>query len=383
MEKVKNDTLVEPIMAESGGNQDADFQGFMDELERHRGERHVIVLQDYPDPDAISSALAHRMLASTFDIQTDILYAEKISHPQNVAMVRLLEIDLKHYDDSTDLGSYDGAVFIDNQGTTAQRIVADLESEKIPQLMVIDHHDPQDRLQPEFSVIHNVGAVSSLYVGFLTHEHSPITLERSNRQHILLATALMLGIITDTKHFVTAKTEDFEAAKVLSQFRDPELLEQILTQSRSKETMKVILEALANRIVAENFSIAGVGYLRSEDRDAIAEAADFLVSEENVHTAIIYGIVGDNKSEAVIGSLRTTKLTMKPDEFIKDVFGKSQSGEYYGGGKAQAGGFEIPVGFLSGDEQGKYGELKWKVYDAQVKQRLFQKLGIEEEVSTT
>jgi nanoRNase/pAp phosphatase (c-di-AMP/oligoRNAs hydrolase) len=199
----------------------------------------------------------------------------------------------------------------------------------------------------------------------------------------LLATALMLGIITDTKHFVTAKADDFEAAKVLSQFRDPELLEQILTQSRSKETMKVIHEALANRIVAENFSIAGVGYLRSEDRDAIAEAADFLVSEENVHTAIIYGIVGDNKSEAVIGSLRTTKLTMKPDEFIKDVFGKSQSGEYYGGGKAQAGGFEIPVGFLSGDEQGKYGELKWKVYDAQVKQRLFQKLGIEEEVSTT
>jgi nanoRNase/pAp phosphatase (c-di-AMP/oligoRNAs hydrolase) len=383
VEKTKNDTLVEPILAQSSGNQDADFQGLMAEMDHHRGEHHVIVLQDYPDPDAISSALAHRMLASTFDIQTDILYAEKISHPQNVAMVRLLEIDLKHYDDSIDLGRYDGAVFIDNQGTTAQRIVADLESAKIPQLMVIDHHDLQDRLQPEFSVIHNVGAVSSLYVGFLAHEQSPITLERSNRQHILLATALMLGIITDTKHFVTAKADDFEAAKVLSQFRDPELLEQILTQSRSKETMKVIHEALANRIVAENFSIAGVGYLRSEDRDAIAEAADFLVSEENVHTAIIYGIVGDNQSEAVIGSLRTTKLTLKPDEFIKDVFGKNQNGEYFGGGKAQEGGFEIPVGFLSGDEQGKYGELKWRVYDAQVKQRLFQKLGIEEELSTT
>src|SRR5206468_1605401 len=29
-------------------------------LEAHRGERHIIVLQNYPDPDAISSAFAHQ-----------------------------------------------------------------------------------------------------------------------------------------------------------------------------------------------------------------------------------------------------------------------------------------------------------------------------------
>jgi nanoRNase/pAp phosphatase (c-di-AMP/oligoRNAs hydrolase) len=191
----------------------------------------------------------------------------------------------------------------------------------------------------------------------------------------------MLGIITDTKHFVSAKEEDFEAAKKLSQYRDSDLLEEILSQSRSKETMKVIHEALANRVVAENYSIAGVGYLRSEDRDAIAQAADFLVSEENVHTAIIYGIVKDEQGvEAVTGSLRTTKLTLKPDGFLKEVFGKTEKGDYFGGGKMESGGFEIPVGFLAGDENGKYGELKWKVFDTQIKQRLFEKIGIEEEL---
>ena len=28
-------------------------------LNAHRGERHIVALQDYPDPDAISAALAY------------------------------------------------------------------------------------------------------------------------------------------------------------------------------------------------------------------------------------------------------------------------------------------------------------------------------------
>jgi nanoRNase/pAp phosphatase (c-di-AMP/oligoRNAs hydrolase) len=358
------------------------FSALKQVLERHRGEKHVIVLQDYPDPDAISSAYAHQVLSSNFEIQTEILYADKISHPQNVAMVRLLELHLQRYDPSTmDLGQFDGAVFIDNQGTTAQDILVDLEEKGVPTVIVIDHHNQQKRLKPEFSEIRKVGAVGTIYVEYLTHEDSPVSFDRSNKKSVFLATALMLGIITDTKHFITANDDDFEAAKFLSKHRDSELLEQILSQSRSKETMKVIHEALANRIVAENYSIAGVGYLRSEDRDAIAQAADFLVSEENVHTAIIYGIVkNESGEESVIGSLRTTKLTLKPDEFLKDVFGKTEGGDYFGGGKTEAGGFAIPVGFLTGDEGGEYSELKWKVYDTQIKQKLFEKLGIDQDL---
>ena len=37
-------------------------------LERHRGERHIVALQDYPDPDAMSAALAYQMIAERFDI---------------------------------------------------------------------------------------------------------------------------------------------------------------------------------------------------------------------------------------------------------------------------------------------------------------------------
>src|SRR4029079_8886318 len=68
-------------------------------LEQHRGERHVIALQDYPDPDAISAALAYQMIAERFDIHADILYEGAISHQENLALVRLLDIDLVRYSD--------------------------------------------------------------------------------------------------------------------------------------------------------------------------------------------------------------------------------------------------------------------------------------------
>jgi len=98
-----------------------------------------------------------------------------------------------------------------------------------------------------------------------------------------------------------------------------------------------------------------------------SQAADFLVTEENVHTAVVYGIVHDEDEEleVVIGSLRTTKLTLDPDEFIKEAFG--QIGQrFFGGGRTGAGGFEIPMGFLSGSMR-ILPTPKWEVFDAQIK----------------
>ncbi|MFN2166367.1 MAG: bifunctional oligoribonuclease/PAP phosphatase NrnA, partial [Anaerolineae bacterium] len=112
---------------------------------------------------------------------------------------------------------------------------------------------------------------------------------------------------------------------------------------------------------------------------AIPQATDFLVSEENVHTAIVYGVVtaGDrNSEEKLVGSLRTTKITMDPDEFIKEAFGTNASGAYFGGGKVSAGGFEVPLGFLAGDSGPDYQDLKWQVYDMQIKQKIFAKIGV-------
>ncbi|MEP7198241.1 MAG: bifunctional oligoribonuclease/PAP phosphatase NrnA, partial [Chloroflexota bacterium] len=345
-------------------------------LAAHRGERHAIVLQDFPDPDAISSAFAHRLISTGFNVEAHILYNGRISHQQNLALVKLLGIDLLRHQPSVDLSQYAGAVFVDNQGTTCTEIVQALETAKVPALLVVDHHALQERLKPEFSDIRRYGATATIYADYL--EHGLLELDKSRKEHVLVATALMHGIITDTGGFTHAEAEDFHAASMLSRFRDAELLQQIMTQARTKQVMEIIRRALGDRVVVESYSITGVGYLRAEDRDTIPQVADFLLTEENVHTAIVYGIVKTNdQAEKLVGSLRTLKITLDPDEFIKEVFGRDEAGRFFGGGKLLAGGFEIPVGFLSGGHNDEYRNLKWQLYDNQIRQKIFAKIGVE------
>jgi hypothetical protein len=43
-----------------------------------------------------------------------------------------------------------------------------------------------------------------------------------------------------------------------------------------------------------------------------------------------------------------------------------------------AGGFEIPLGFLSGSQSDEFREMKWQTFDNQVKHKLLTRLGVEE-----
>ncbi|MBW4614787.1 MAG: bifunctional oligoribonuclease/PAP phosphatase NrnA [Desmonostoc vinosum HA7617-LM4] len=341
----------------------------------HRHERQLLILQDFPDPDALSSAWAYQLIAQQYDIKCEIIYAGTLSHQENIALVKLTNLPVQRWTlqnlKSKDLSSYQGFVLIDNQGTTSQLLSA-IQQAGIPLVALIDHHSLQGELKAEFvDVRPYVRATATIFTQYL--QTGLLTLDSSISQHVKCATALMHGLRSDTNRLMQAQEEDFMAAAYLSRFYDAQLLNAILQANRSKRVMDVIERSLKNRIVQNNFSIAGVGYLRYDDRDAIPQAADFLVTEENVHTAVVYGIVHDEDEELeiVIGSLRTTKLTLDPDEFIKEAFGQDSTGRFFGGGRTSAGGFEIPMGFLSGsNENSAYAKMKWEVFDSQIKQKL-------------
>lgn len=344
-------------------------------LEGHSGNRHLVVLHEYPDPDAIASGYAHRQISVKFDIEVDILYTGEISHQQNLALVRALDYDFIKYEESMDLTPYSGAVLVDHQGSTVSQIIDRLEEDQVPLLIIVDHHEQQEHAKASFEDIRKTGSTSTIYSQYLQAMN---WLEQDQKEHVLSSTALMHGILTDTGGFIQASEEDFHAAAYLSKYHDAQLLNLIMNQTRSKHVMEIIQHALGNRVLVESFSMAGLGYLRAEDRDAIPEVADFLLTEDNVHTAIAYGIVKDDmNNETLVGSMRTSKFTINPDEFIKDVFGTDFNGKFFGGGKISAGGFSIPVGFLSGAHHDHYEEIKWQVYDEQIKHKVLNKIGID------
>lgn len=346
-------------------------------LDSHRGERHIIALQNFPDPDAISSAMAHQLIAHQFGIESDIVYDGIISHQENVAMVRLLDIDLIAYHEKMDLSIYKHSIFIDNQGTTTT-LTSKLREIGVKPLVIVDHHERQGIIEAVFTDIRKIGATATIYTQYLKEQL--LVLDKSNLQHVRLATALVHGLRSETNGLIRAKEKDLQAAGFLSNYIDHSLLSEILNVKRSHRTIDIIKIALETRIIKHNFSIAGVGFLRYEDRDAIPQAADFLLTEENIHTAVVYGIVGkDTDREIIVGSLRTSKMTLNPDTFLKNAFGKNWQGNYYGGGKYEAGGFEIPIDFLSGTYEDDFMKMKWKVYDAQIKRHIFEEIGVKED----
>ena len=344
-------------------------------LGKHQGERQIVVIQDFPDPDALSSAWAYKLIAEKYNIDCDIVYGGILSHQENIALVRLTNLPTKRISAESlkkeDLSIYQGAVLIDSQGTNSQ-LYSVVEQAKIPLIAVIDHHQKQKDLDAEFIDLRpQTRATATILTQYI--QQGLLNFNSSNQQHSQCATALMHGLRSDTNCLMQAQQEDFLAAAYLSRFYDPQLLNAVLQSARSCRVMDVIERALRNRIIKNNFSLSGVGYLRYDDRDAIPQAADFLVTEEDIHTAVVYGIVHDeaNDIELVIGSLRTAKITLDPDEFIKLAFGRDLQGRFFGGGRYMAGGFEIPIGFLgSFNDNSNYARLKWEVFDQQVKQKL-------------
>ena len=367
---------------------DTTIQKLRSTLEKHETERQIVVIQDFPDPDALSSAWAYQLIAENYNITTDIVYGGTLSHQENIALVRLTNLPAQRILNNTlqeqDLSVYQGCVLIDSQGTNSQ-LYRVIEQAEIPLVVVIDHHSKQKDLKAEFIDLRpQTRATATILTQYI--REGMLEFDSSNDTHVKCATALMHGLRSDTNCLMQAREEDFLSAAYLSRFYDSQLLNAVLQSARSRRVMDVIERALRNRIIKNNFSISGVGYLRYDDRDAIPQAADFLVTEEDIHTAVVYGIVHDEDEdiELVIGSLRTAKLTLDPDEFIKETFGKDAQGRFFGGGRYMAGGFEIPIGFLSGfNDNSDYAKLKWEVFDTQIKQKLLRLVQPEDKVIST
>jgi nanoRNase/pAp phosphatase (c-di-AMP/oligoRNAs hydrolase) len=352
-----------------------------DLLESRRGERHIVAIQDFPDPDAISSAMAYREMVRRFDIGVDIVYDGQISHPENLALVNLLEIELIAFANKLALGEYDAAVFVDNQGATT-RLTPRLKEAGVPTLAVIDHHDPHDLLDPIFSDVRPVGAAVTLFVEYIQSGFF-CQLDPTNPAHVTLATALMHGLHSETDGFIRAGRPEYEAAAYLSRYLDIDLLERVLCVQKSRGTMDTIRTALARRTIRGGLSVAGVGFIRWADRDAIPQAAEFLLTEENVHTVVTYGIVrSEDAREFVSGSLRTNNATLGVDSFLKRALGSDPRGAPYGGGRHRAGGFEIPISFLAGGgDDRELTDMKWTLYDRQIRRKLFYAAGLEDEAA--
>ncbi len=332
-----------------------------------RGSSLLIWIKGYPDPDNIASALALRWIAAKYEIQTTIMHYEKISHHENRALVKKIDIGMIEYSDTVDMSSFDYYAVNDSQ---SPELPVELP-EACKLLVFVDHHKTLGNVKSTFlDIRENYGSNAAIYSEYLKHEDFQFSGETEEEKKI--ATALMHGVRSDTDNFVNATSFDYAASQFLSQHLDRDLLALISKQSIPGKTMDLTQIALQRKDVRGTFMFAGVGYVRDEDRDGIGQSADYLLQREGIETVVNYGIV-DNKF--IDGSLRTKSHTVDPDKWIKEVFGKDENGNYYGGGRKDKGGFQIPLGVFTKCSD---KELLWILIKKTIDELLYEKIGVEE-----
>jgi nanoRNase/pAp phosphatase (c-di-AMP/oligoRNAs hydrolase) len=337
-------------------------------LARHRGEKLLMILTGYPDPDNIASGLAHKFLAKGFDIETTLLCFQEVSHQENRALVKRLEIDLQLYDDKFDLQPYSACSFVDTQKNETP--IADKLAGKAL-LSFVDHHKRLGEVAAEFVDIREEAASTcALYAEYLRAQY-PQGLNPGEVEQVRLATALMHGIRSDTLALLEATRLEFEAAAYLWPCVDQALLKKIAAQSLAPPVMDMIQKALEKKQVFDTFIFTDVGFVRREHRDGIPQAADFLLQREGTDTVLVFGIV---EGKIVDGSLRTRSDTINPDAFLKKAFGLDEEKKaYYGGGNIRdKGGFQIPLGFLGHHED---RELLYRMTCEIVQEKFLEAIG--------
>ncbi len=342
---------------------------FVKVMEKHQGKRNLVIIRGAPDPDSIGSAMAHEYLLKDYDIEVDIVYKQTLSHQENKALVNKLDIDMTLFSDNEELKEeeipFTTWSLVDTNNTEVPWIK---NIKDCPLLSIVDHHKKaQNYDSGEFNDIRDdVGSTCAIYTEYIK-ELKPLSVE--DEVHSTLATALLYGIRTDTDNYMDACEADFEAIKYLSEFADKELLKSISSQLMSPVTMNIVQKALENKKVANTFLISCVGFIRKEDRDAIPQAADFLLRREGIETVLVYGIINN----CIDGSLRTRSSTIDPHSFIKDTFPiLDTNGEY--GGRKNKGGFKIPLGFLSDYKNSEELEM---IISNHMEEKVYNKIGFE------
>jgi len=300
------------------------------ELKEHEEERLGIAVHDSPDPDAIASALALKHIAKHVGVSADITYRGEIGHHVNRAFVNILGIEMVRIEHEDDLKGYSKLALIDASVPGMNNPLPPEDNVGI----IIDHHTANNKgkVNADFVDIRpDTGATSTILTEYLQELEVPVDK--------VLATALLHGIRTDTSGFKReTHPADFSAASYLHLKADKDLLDQIETPPMSTEMLNVVGDAIRNKKIKGSYLITNAGMVAN--RDAIPQAADYLLNLEGIATVVVIGLYEDM---AVISG-RSKDVRVNIGDAFARAFGEIGSA----GGHASMAAAQIPLGIFSG-----------------------------------
>lgn len=246
-------------------------------------DRIAIVLQDDPDPDAMASAIALRVLLKRNKQTTPIFAFKPVTRPENRAMTRALEIEVTPAV-TEDLATYDKIAMVD--------VEPPYFGDRLPRAdVVIDHHpNYESGLAPFEDVRVEYGATATIMTEYL------ITAEERISER--LATALLYGIRSDTLALSRRATEaDIWAFTQLYPLANISLLRQIDQPELPLAFARVLARAMARFETHDGLAVLHLGKVDRDD--IIVQMAEFCLQFEGVKWVAVSGKLGDDLVVAV------------------------------------------------------------------------------------
>ncbi len=273
------------------------------------------------DPDAMSSALALKRLFWRKIRKVEILHVNTIDRPDNLALIRLLNIKQRRIRSMRGRKLTKWAM-VDSQPSHYPPF------KDYPFDIIIDHHPVDISSKATFMDIRaDYGANATIMTEYL----KSMKIVPSAR----LATALFYGIKTDTANFVRdSLSNDINAFKYLYQFANMNTIKKIESSELSRHTLKDFRLAMDRLIFADNMAFVDMGEVKNPDTLVII--ADFFMKLSETEWSIVAGIHG----RKLIVIFRNAGFRGNAGNTAKKLF--NSWGGSAGGHKSAARG-EIPL----------------------------------------
>lgn len=282
-----------------------------------------ILTQTEPDPDAIGSALAVRVLLGRNEKTAPMVSLGRSRRPETRRMLELLDLQVIEITEP-ELKAFDFVVAVDVQPSMLCGGHA--------HLAVIDHHPRQDDfpdtefldIRPEF------GACATMLTEYLR----AAGVEVSKR----LATALLYGIRTDTALLTRGCTrEDVEAYAWLQERADLALLNKIDRPAYPRDMLGRIGRAISEVHLRDELAVLWLGAMRKNRAHLMPELADLSLNIEGVRWVVAAGVV----EKSLVMNIRHLAETEPGAGALARRIAESGNGS--GGGHATMARVEIPL----------------------------------------
>ena len=201
-----------------------------------RSSKVLVVIN--ADPDAIAASMAVKRLLWRKVSEVTIAHFNKITRPDNLAMIEYTESGLVTLD-GIKRENFDVFIVVDSQPAHNERFSAFCFN------AIIDHHPLTGDTAPYVDIRPDYGACSTILTEYLKSKK----IKPSSK----LAAALMLGIKTDTSDFTRqANLRDIRAFQYLYRFADNNIVTKVERAALSREHLDLLGTAIKQRKIINN-----------------------------------------------------------------------------------------------------------------------------------